>query len=66
MQLRVIKGHVDPTSRHARYEVDGLSGATLTANGITRMIHYWLGEEGFGPFLGRIGKTVDRGVMHEK
>ncbi len=33
------------------YAVDGLSGATLTANGVTHLVQFWLGEHGFGPFL---------------
>ena len=33
------------------YEVDGISGATRTGNGVTNMLHYWLGDHGFGPFL---------------
>lgn len=65
IQLRVIKGRVNPASHHASYEVDGLSGATLTANGITRMIHYWLGETGFGLYLARLRKPVKGGMMHE-
>lgn len=36
------------------YEVDGISGATRTGNGVTNMLHYWLGEHGFGPFLDRL------------
>jgi Na+-transporting NADH:ubiquinone oxidoreductase subunit C len=31
--------------------VDGLSGATLTSNGVTNMLRFWMGEEGFGPYL---------------
>ncbi len=65
MQLRVIKGRVVKTSHHAEYEIDGLSGATLTANGITRMIHYWLGDTGFGPFLARIRSSEHTGIKHE-
>jgi Na+-transporting NADH:ubiquinone oxidoreductase subunit C len=34
--------------------VDALSGATLTSVGVENMIHYWLGEHGFGPFLARL------------
>ncbi|NMH61413.1 Na(+)-translocating NADH-quinone reductase subunit C [Alteromonas ponticola] len=33
------------------YAVDGLSGATLTSNGVENTIRYWVGENGFGPFL---------------
>ncbi|RUR40765.1 Na(+)-translocating NADH-quinone reductase subunit C [Vreelandella populi] len=32
-------------------EVDALSGATLTSNGVTNMLQFWLSEEGFGPYL---------------
>jgi len=33
------------------YHVDGLSGATLTSNGVTHLVQFWLGDGGFGPFL---------------
>lgn len=36
------------------YEVDGLSGATITGNGVDKMIHLWLGEHGYGPYLGKL------------
>lgn len=36
------------------YEVDGISGASRTGNGITNMLRYWLGDHGFGPFLDRL------------
>ncbi len=64
-QIRVIKGRVNPSSHHAQYEIDGLSGATLTANGITNMVRYWLGEQGFGPYLDRIRLPAKGGMMHE-
>lgn len=51
VQLKVIKGNVDPASRNAMYQVDGLSGATLTSRGVQNLVAYWLGEEGFGPVL---------------
>jgi len=38
----------------ADYHVDALSGATLTSNGVEYMIHYWLGEQGYGPYLDRL------------
>ena len=31
--------------------MDALSGATLTSNGVTNMLKFWLGEQGFGPYL---------------
>lgn len=33
------------------YSVDGLSGATLTSNGVTYLLQFWLGEHGFGDHL---------------
>lgn len=36
------------------HEVDGISGATRTVNGITNMLRYWLGDHGFGPLLQRL------------
>ena len=33
------------------FEVDGITGATRTSNAITRMIRFWAGPDGFGPFL---------------
>ena len=44
--LYVTKG---PSSED--YEIDGISGAILTSYGVTNMIRYWLGENGYGPVL---------------
>ncbi len=33
------------------YSIDALSGATLTSNGVENTVRYWVGENGFGPFL---------------
>lgn len=44
--LRVVKGQGS-----GDYEIDGLSGATLTSRGVENMIEYWLGENGYGPIL---------------
>ncbi len=49
--LALAKGAVDPAAPDAEYQVDGLSGATLTGRGVTNLIQFWLGEDGFAPFL---------------
>lgn len=54
VRLQVVRGGVDPESEWADWMVDGLSGATLTADGVSNMMQYWLGEQGFGPFLARL------------
>lgn len=33
------------------YEVDGITGATRTSNAVTRIVRFWLGPEGYGPFI---------------
>ncbi|MEM7358902.1 MAG: Na(+)-translocating NADH-quinone reductase subunit C [Pseudomonadota bacterium] len=52
--LSVIKGLVNPDSSDAAYQIDGLAGATLTSNGVTNLIQYWVGDNAFGPFLDKI------------
>jgi len=53
-KIQVIKGHVEPDTPGAKYKVDGLSGATLTGNGVTNLLHYWLGHNGYQPLLTRL------------
>lgn len=50
-RLRLVKGGVDPNAADAAHEVDALTGATLTSRGISRMLQYWFGDDGYGPFL---------------
>ena len=51
IKLHILKGKAEQPDA---YTVDGLSGATLTTRGVDNLIHYWLGEHGFGPYLARI------------
>jgi Na+-transporting NADH:ubiquinone oxidoreductase subunit C len=44
--FRVVKG-----GGQGDYQVDALSGATLTSRGVENMIEFWLGERGFASFL---------------
>lgn len=53
-RLRVIRGSPDPNSPEAVHQVDGISGATLTVNGVNNAVEYWFGDSGFGPFLARL------------
>ena len=49
--LHVVKGAAD---KNSPYQVDGLSGATLTANGVTNLVKYWLGDDGFKKLMERL------------
>ena len=35
-------------------EMLGLAGATLTSNGVNNLLHFWLGENGFGSFIAKL------------
>lgn len=48
--IRVKKGAAGPPAEDP-YQVDGLSGATLTSRGVTNLLRFWLGKDGFGPYL---------------
>ena len=37
-------------------QVDGLSGATLTSNGVSGLLKYWLGSDAYGPTLAQFRK----------
>ncbi|MBK5968948.1 MULTISPECIES: Na(+)-translocating NADH-quinone reductase subunit C [Thiorhodovibrio] len=65
--IRVAKGPVDPNAPNADQRVDGLSGATLTTNGVTHLMQFWLGEQGFGPYLEKLraGSLADAGNQTE-
>jgi Na+-transporting NADH:ubiquinone oxidoreductase subunit C len=49
--IRVVKGQA---AQGAEHQIDGLSGATLTSVGVENTFKFWLGEQGFGPFLSRV------------
>ena len=42
------------------YEIDGISGATLTTNGVTNMIKYWLGDNGYGPIIKNLNEEIQK------
>ena len=48
--IKVIKGSAD---KNNPFQVDGLSGATITSRGVTNMLHFWFGPRGFKPFLNK-------------
>lgn len=51
--IKVVKGGVKAGDLH---NVDALSGATLTSQGVEKSLQYWLGDNGYGPFLAKVRK----------
>ncbi len=56
-QLAVIKGQAGPPDKDP-HRVDGLSGATITSNGVSHVVRFWLSADGYGPYL----KTLRSGA----
>ncbi len=52
-RIEVIKGKAGSPADDP-HRVDGLSGATLTTNGVTNLVQFWLGDEGYGPYLEQV------------
>ncbi|WPY94409.1 NADH:ubiquinone reductase (Na(+)-transporting) subunit C [Limimaricola variabilis] len=51
IRIEVVRG-----TASTPYEVDGISGATRTGNGVTAMLRFWMGPWGYGPFLDRLAR----------
>ncbi len=53
--ISVVKGGAS-----GDYQVDALSGATLTSDGVHNLVRFWMGKQGFAPFLGKFRQ----GLLH--
>jgi len=51
-RITVIKGQAGAADADPLH-VDGLSGATVTSNAVTRLMQFWLSDNGYGKFLRR-------------
>lgn len=54
--IRVTKAPVPASDPKAIHDVDALSGATLTSNGVNNLVKFWMGGNGFGSYLQKIRK----------
>ena len=58
ISIEVIKGLVDPTGPKANSQIDGLSGSTLTTRGVDKLVRFWLGDQGYGPFFKNLRREI--------
>lgn len=58
--IEVVRGVAGPPADDPT-RVDGLSGATITSRGVTALLQFWLGPEGFGPYLDQLRQEVAGG-----
>jgi Na+-transporting NADH:ubiquinone oxidoreductase subunit C len=55
--VKLVKVRSPEGSNASRYEVDALSGATLTTRGVENLVRFWTGDLGFGPYLNNLRTT---------
>jgi len=53
IRIEVVKGTAS-TDENKIYEVDGISGATRTGRGVSNLVRFWLGPDGYGPYIQRL------------
>ncbi len=51
-KITVIKGNAGPPAQDP-HRVDAISGATITSNGVSRLVAFWLSNDGYGQYLKR-------------
>jgi Na+-transporting NADH:ubiquinone oxidoreductase subunit C len=49
-----VRIQVTKTPSNPDYDIDALSGATLTSRGVDNMLEFWMGKDGYGPFLANL------------
>ncbi len=54
VRFRIAAGPVDDDSPAAVHDVDGISGATVTADAVTALVQFWFAGEGFQPFIAEL------------
>ena len=54
VEITVIKGTVSENTSNPEHKIDGLAGATLTSRGVHNLVNFWLGKDGFGPYLAKL------------
>lgn len=55
--VQLVKTRSPEGSSAAVHEVDALSGATLTTQGVENLVRFWTGDLGFGPLLKHLKTT---------
>jgi len=60
LRIEVVRGRAPTHGESARHQVDGITGATRTGAGVTNLLRFWLGPDGFGPYLARLQAERER------
>ncbi|MGW8369155.1 MAG: UvrB/UvrC motif-containing protein, partial [Gammaproteobacteria bacterium] len=52
--IEITRGKAPAGDPHA---IDGLAGATLTGRGVENLLTFWVGQQGYGPYLRRLEQS---------
>lgn len=61
VKISVVKGKAQDD-----FSVDGLAGATITSNGVTNMLEFWFGSNGFKAYIEKQQQTGSSGDTASK
>jgi len=56
LALQINKSKSSSKSTH---QIDGITGATKTVNGVINLIHFWFGEQGYRSFLSKQRESLE-------
>jgi Na+-transporting NADH:ubiquinone oxidoreductase subunit C len=59
VRIRVVRDAPASDSADAAFEVQGISGATRTGDGVGTLVRFWAGPAGFGAYLARLREGGD-------
>ena len=62
LRISVTRGRADRQTADFAYTVDGISGATLTSRGVSELVRFWFGPNGYQNFLHELKLA---GSIHE-
>jgi Na+-transporting NADH:ubiquinone oxidoreductase subunit C len=60
LRIRIVRHAPSADSPEAAFEIQGISGATRTGDGVSELVRFWVGPGGFGPYLARLREGGER------
>ena len=58
VEITVNKKGVVKSNLDQKYQIDGLSGATMTTRGVNNLVRFWMGKQGYAPFIKNLSKEI--------
>jgi Na+-transporting NADH:ubiquinone oxidoreductase subunit C len=58
VRITVNKKGIVISNLDQKFQIDGLSGATLTTRGVNNLVQFWMGQDGYGPLIKHLIKEI--------